>query len=55
MTEGNKRKIIDWITCGGQAKPIQEDGDVSEDLTTEEINTFIDECRQVLDNHFGNK
>lgn len=45
ISDTDKRKIIDWITCDGQAKGIMEDGEVDEDLTRDEIEHFILELR----------
>lgn len=53
MNNDSKREIIDWITCDGQANGIQEDGELTEELTDIEIEAFIAECHAVLQLHFG--
>lgn len=47
MTAAEKRAIINWICCDGQAIGIVEEGDF-DGADVPEIENFINKCKQLL-------
>ena len=48
LTKNEKRRVIEWITCGGQVDGIQEEAMPRATVPNAEIEDFIFECGDVL-------